>query len=257
MLFLSSFDKQALLYIMILNLFKFIINLIYEILIKMVGNKREKNGTQHQLALILGINYSPKLFTKLQNTSSNFKQNNFQSHKLWSQQKEKNQFYVVSCPFLTLTDTIDEREKCIREYQKFFKREALLKSQIKCLYIVTEYERTDIIKANLLSCIKWFHQYKDLITIVITSFEKADDQSKSSSELYSSLSIFAPADKRIILVNNNKDSQHLNQQFLNAAQEVSKKGEFHPRNTIFEEYDQQEGNRIMQQLQLSIRKERI
>ncbi|CAK89053.1 unnamed protein product (macronuclear) [Paramecium tetraurelia] len=235
---------------------KYVVNLVFEIFLKAVGCFRKIFGTQHQLALILGINYSPTLFIKLQNTSSNFKQNNFQSHKLWNSKQNKN-FYVVSCPFLTLTDTIDEREKCIEEYQKFFRREALLKSQIKCLYIVTEYDRTDIIKANLLSCIKWFHQYRDLIIIVITSFEKADDQKNSSDELYNALQIFVQADKRIILVNKNTDSDLLNEQFLNAAQQVSMKGEFHPRNTIFEGYDQQEGNRIMQQLHLSIKKYRI
>ncbi|CAD8085660.1 unnamed protein product [Paramecium primaurelia] len=233
--------------------FKFLLNIAFQQFYNVIGKWRQMSGTQHQLALILGTNYSNTLFQQLQNSRQNVKQNKFQSHKLRDQLFNKQHFYVVQCPFLTLSESIDQREKCIKEYQEFFKREDLLRSQIKCLYIAIEYERNDLMKANLLNCIKWFNQYRDLIIIVVTSFEKADDQIQSKEELQKALSIYLQNDKqRLILVSKNSDSNNLNKQFLNAAQYASRNGQFIPKNTIFETIDQEESSRIMQQLHLTI-----
>ncbi|CAD8094607.1 unnamed protein product [Paramecium sonneborni] len=231
--------------------FLFISNLAFNYFLKTIGLYREKYGNQHQLSLILGIDYSNTLFQKLKKSNTNTKQYQFQSHRL-KNQESKNNFYVVSCPFLNMKESIEEREKCIEIYQKFFKREALLKSQIKCLLLAVDYQRNDLMKNCLYDVAKWFQKYRDLIVILVTSFEKAEDKTSSRNELTRVFSqLLQDDEKRLILVSSEDDSNQLNMQFLKVAQHVNQNSEFTPKDTIFEELEEEESNQLLQQLQLT------
>ncbi|CAD8098162.1 unnamed protein product [Paramecium sonneborni] len=227
-------------------------NLAYYYFLKIIGFYREISGTQHQLSLILGINYSNSLFQKLLDSRTTIKQHQFQSHRLRNQQS-KNNFYVVSCPFLTMTESIDEREKCIKLYQQFFKREELLKSQIKCLLVAIDYERNDLMKNNLFALVKWFQKNKDLIVILVTSFEKAEDKTQSRQELLNVFSVLIKDDEnRLILVSSDDDSNELNSQFLKVAKHINKNEEFTPKDTIFEIIEDDELNKLSKEFELKI-----
>ena len=77
---------------------------------------------------------------------------------------------------MDLEESIEKREMFIHDFQKTYEKKIKNNSSIISLIVSVKFERTDIMKRSLLSVIKYFNRFLDLIIIVVTHFDLSDNK---------------------------------------------------------------------------------
>ncbi|CAD8081323.1 unnamed protein product [Paramecium sonneborni] len=157
----------------------------------------------------------------------------------------QNKFCFVDCLAIDLEESIDKREAFINyfqnEYSQITKRK---QKQIISLIVTVKFERTDIMKRNLLSVIKYFQLFIDLIIIAVTHFDLSDNQQQDEDHLRNSLKFLLKNDQSRIVFSGNSDiyDNQINQTLSTIIQKIEdgnkNKLAFTLQNTIFEKLDE-------------------
>ncbi|CAD8130981.1 unnamed protein product [Paramecium sonneborni] len=139
---------------------------------------------------------------------------------------------------------INEREEQIKLYQSIFYE---YPNKVGALFVVVNFERTDLMKKKLLSIYKFFRKFSSIISIIVTEMQLSDNQNKSEAELKKNFAYFKPQNIIFVRRDTRRDEliQKLNEKSLN---KIQANYEFNVTDTIFEKEDEQEMKKIQNQL---------
>ncbi|CAK86310.1 unnamed protein product (macronuclear) [Paramecium tetraurelia] len=124
---------------------------------------------------------------------------------------------LVDTPSIEFEDSLDKREAIISQFNRYFK---LHSQDIEKFYLIVNFERTDLMKANCLKTYKYFKKFDNIIDIVITNFQLSEDEIKDKEHLLQALYIYTKDTLRIHFVRNDIQSEELRQMFIQSANQV-------------------------------------
>ncbi|CAD8198855.1 unnamed protein product [Paramecium pentaurelia] len=175
-------------------------------------------------------------------------------HKLFPNEKQLKEFTLYKLEDLkyNFVDTsgfdfegdIDWREVQIKNYQNLFLK---FSNQISSLFVVVNFERTDLMKKKLLSVYKYFRKFKNLMSIVVTDFHLSESN-RDKEHLKKNFQIFQPND--ILFVRGDLKSEELKESLKKSKMlnKLIESNQFNLKDTIFELYDMEEYKNIRQDL---------
>ncbi|CAD8113754.1 unnamed protein product [Paramecium primaurelia] len=204
-------------------------------------NQVTSKNTKPPIALLLGTPGVGKTF--LMKTIFNRKIiNEYQLYKL--QLDDTLSYNFVDTQGFNFEEDIDVREAQISKYQKLFNDN---KDQVYSIFIVVNFERTDLMKKNILSIYKFFRKFSSLISIIVTEFQLSDDKDQDEADLTAKLKIFKPRD--IIFVERGIRKEDLIKKMKEKSlNQIESDFKFDITDTIFEKADQEEVKQIFDQL---------
>ncbi|CAD8187173.1 unnamed protein product [Paramecium octaurelia] len=180
----------------------------------------------------------------------------FIMHKLFPNEKSLKEFTLYKLQELqyNFVDTsgfdfeseIDWREVQIKKFQEFFKQ---VDNRISSIFIVVNFERTDLMKKKLISVYKYFRKFANLISIVVTDFHLSESK-EDEENLIKSLKIFQPVD--VLFVRGDVKSEELIIQLKKKQSKMLMKinqyNQLNLKETIFEQDDFEEQKILRTQL---------
>ncbi|CAD8105980.1 unnamed protein product [Paramecium primaurelia] len=181
-------------------------------------------------------------------------------HKLFPNEKQLKEFTLYKLEDLkyNFVDTtgfdfegeIDWREVQIKNYQNLFLK---FSNQISSLFVVVNFERTDLMKKKLLSVYKYFRKFKNLMSIVVTDFHLSESN-RDKEHLKKNFQIFQPND--ILFVRGDVKSEELKESLKKSKMlnKLIESNQFNLKDTIFELQDMEEYNNIRKDLLKMINK---
>ncbi|CAK62884.1 unnamed protein product (macronuclear) [Paramecium tetraurelia] len=180
----------------------------------------------------------------------------FIMHKLFPKEKNIKEFmlYKLSLLEYNFVDTVGfdfERDIQMREAQiKMFKEFFIqVNNRISSIFIVVNFERTDLMKKKLISVYKYFRKFTNLISIVVTDFHLSESN-EDEENLIKSLKIFQPND--VLFVRGDVKPEELTNQLKKKQSKIIKKinqfNQLNLKDTIFEQDDLEEQNILRTQL---------
>ncbi|CAD8123003.1 unnamed protein product [Paramecium sonneborni] len=176
--------------------------------------------------------------------------------KLTEKLSNNKKYEFIDIPELDMESSIKSREKSIENFQKQYKKSENDNKQIIGLILCVKFERTDLMKRNLLSVIKFFRQFKNLMILVVTHFDLSENQNQDKRDLKKSLNYLLDKDEERVMFSNNfeQDGQEVIDQAIQKIIEKKNELQFTLKNTIFEEFDESEQKKLLQNMQQSFNK---
>ncbi|CAD8110107.1 unnamed protein product [Paramecium primaurelia] len=161
---------------------------------------------------------------------------------LYKKLKNNDQFSFVDIPAMDLEESIENREKFINDFQNICENKINKKRQIVSIVVSVKFERTDLMKRSLLSVIKYFHRYLDLIIIAVTHFDQSEDQDEDKNNLKQQLKFILKnnEDRIVFSQNSNQNDNQMCENLLKIIENVkqNKQEPFTLKDTIFENIDE-------------------
>ncbi|CAD8209815.1 unnamed protein product [Paramecium octaurelia] len=165
-------------------------------------------------------------------------------------QENTNDTSFVAIPEMDLDREIEIREQSILDFQKTYNEKHKENNQIISLIVSVKFERTDIMKRNLLSVIKYFRRFIDLIIIIVTYFDQSEYVDEDKENLKKSLKFLLKNDEERIFFSQNSNQIDEKEKLLDVINKVdqNKQQSFTLKDTIFEEVDDSQKQQILNQL---------
>ncbi|CAK81351.1 unnamed protein product (macronuclear) [Paramecium tetraurelia] len=163
-------------------------------------------------------------------------------------QKNTNSPSFEAVPEMDLDREIEIREQSIEDFQKTYNEKHKRNNQIISLIVSVKFERTDIMKRNLLSVIKYFRRFIDLIIIVVTYFDQSENLDEDKENLKKSLKFLVKNDEERIFFSQNQNQIDEIRKLLSVIEKIdqNKQQPFSLKDTIFEEIDDSQNQNILQ-----------
>ncbi|CAD8145669.1 unnamed protein product [Paramecium pentaurelia] len=141
----------------------------------------------------------------------------------------------------------DEREIQIKHYQDLFYK---YPQKIATLFIVVNFERTDLMKKKLQSIYKYFKKFQSQISIIVTDMHLSDNEYNSQIDLQNNFKVFNPY--TILFVRKNIQKEELIEKLQKALIQVNFNHFFDLTDTIFEKENEDEIKNLQEQLKMRL-----
>ncbi|CAD8127687.1 unnamed protein product [Paramecium sonneborni] len=202
----------------------------------------QKNQQKYPIALFLGSAGVGK--TSIITTIFSGYISNLKEFQLYPARIEDSLIYnFVDTKAFDFESNIDEREQQIKLYQSIFYK---YPNKVGQLFVVVNFERTDLMKKKLLSIYKFFRKFSSIISIIVTDIQLSDNQEQSEKDLKKNFQYFKA--QNIIFVRRDTQGDELLSKLKNSLNKIQDDYEFDLTDTIFEKEDEEETKRLQDQL---------
>ncbi|CAD8129582.1 unnamed protein product [Paramecium sonneborni] len=203
----------------------------------------QKNCYLYPIALFLGNSGVGK--TSLIKIIFKDQVSNLKEFKLYPARINDSLIYnFVDTKGFDFESNIDEREEQIKLYKSIFYK---YPNKVGSLFLVVNFERTDLMKKKLLSIYKFFRKFSSIISIIITEMQLSDNQKQSEAELKKNFAYFKP--QNIIFVRRDIQREELIQKLSEKSlNKIQADYQFNVADTIFEKEDEEEMKKLQNQL---------
>ncbi|CAK84211.1 unnamed protein product (macronuclear) [Paramecium tetraurelia] len=202
---------------------------------------------QQPIALFLGSPGVGKTFLmkKLFNQSGTI--NEFELNNL--QIDDRLSYNFVDTQGFDFESDIDEREAQIKLYQQLFLQ---YQNLVRSIFLVVNFERTDLMKKKLLSVYKYFRKFQSIISIIVTEFQESEDKDFNEADLRAKFQHFKPCDL-IFVERTISKTELINKLKQKSLNQIESGYTFDLSGTIFEQEDEEETKILINQIKQKVK----